>query len=194
MKTALANFTWDVVGKLKMEHKDMFDLSGALGADGRISEAKRKEIICFMDKAPFVENVAELLTLDFLGFNIVKQNQMECPVDPSIQLIDLKLNVFGPQEDDFYAVEPKLIKNVRRGNTVLVKDGKHIMGRKGLLKFFDLRMAFVDKAERNQLSIKNTKEIYHMEKNLILAPVLRSIAQGEQVEVFKTLKANGENV
>jgi hypothetical protein len=34
----------------------------------------------------------------------------------------------------------------------------------------------------------------HQEKNYILAPVLKAIAQGHQVEVLKTLKANGENV
>ena len=34
----------------------------------------------------------------------------------------------------------------------------------------------------------------HQEKNYILAPALRAIKGGHQVEVLKTLKANGENV
>lgn len=38
---------------------------------------------------------------------------------PSIELIDLKLNCFGPIEDQIYAVFPVLIKNIRRGNTVI---------------------------------------------------------------------------
>jgi len=36
-----------------------------------------------------------------------------------IHLIDLKLNVQGPAEDKFYAMNPLLIKNIRRGNTIL---------------------------------------------------------------------------
>jgi len=34
----------------------------------------------------------------------------------------------------------------------------------------------------------------HQEKNYILAPCLKSIAEGNDVLVYKTLKANGENV
>ena len=36
-----------------------------------------------------------------------------------IHLIDLKLNVQGPAEDELYAMFPLLIKNIRRGNTIL---------------------------------------------------------------------------
>ena len=36
-----------------------------------------------------------------------------------IHLVDLKLNVQGPAEDEIYAMYPLLIKNIRRGNTVL---------------------------------------------------------------------------
>ena len=38
---------------------------------------------------------------------------------PNITMIDLKLNVVGPIEDEVYAMFPLLIKNIRRGNTVL---------------------------------------------------------------------------
>ena len=34
----------------------------------------------------------------------------------------------------------------------------------------------------------------HQEKNYILAPCLKSFAEGNDVLVYKTLKANGENV
>ena len=36
-----------------------------------------------------------------------------------VSMIDLKLNVQGPIEDEVYALFPLLIKNIRRGNTVL---------------------------------------------------------------------------
>jgi hypothetical protein len=32
------------------------------------------------------------------------------------------------------------------------------------------------------------------EKNYILAPCLKAIAEGDEVLIYKTLKANGENV
>ena len=62
------------------------------------------------------------------------------------------------------------------------------------MKFFDLRLAFVSKLERNILHTRNYKEDLHQEKNYILAPCLKAIKEGFKVEVLKTLKANGENV
>ena len=65
-----------------------------------------------------------------------------------IHLVDLKLNVQGPAEDEVYAVFPLLIKNIRRGNTVLRLDNPegaadYVLARKGLEKFFDLRYEFI---------------------------------------------------
>ena len=66
-------------------------------------------------------------------------------------------------------------------------------GRKGLEKFFDMRWEFISKEDRyNDKAIVNP--IHHMEKNYILAEPLREILAGNEVEVLKTLKANGENV
>lgn len=77
------------------------------------------------------------------GANIVKSNRNISSSNKTIELIDLKLNVFGPIEDQVYSAFPVLIKNIRRGNTILkyqVEDGfKYTFGRKGLEKFFDLR-------------------------------------------------------
>ena len=39
-----------------------------------------------------------------------------------------------------------------------------------------------------------TQTIYHMEKNFILADAFKAMLEGSEVEVLKTLKANGENV
>ena len=76
---------------------------------------------------------------------------------PNIHLIDLKLNVVGPIEDEVYAMYPLLIKNIRRGNTILRIDSNEaeeqsefVLGRKGLEKFFDLRYEFISPEQRFQ--------------------------------------------
>ena len=63
-----------------------------------------------------------------------------------------------------------------------------------MMKFFDMRLGFVSKLERNELNEAKHGCALTQEKNYILAPVLKTLAEGGQVEVLKTLKANGENV
>ncbi len=92
-----------------------------------------------------------------------------------------------------------MVKNIRRGNTLIIKQEPNkeqivFIGRKGLMKFFDLHFDFVSKDFRYDLSLSTPSEILHQEKNYILAPVLKSIACGDDVLVYNTLKANGENV
>lgn len=76
---------------------------------------------------------------------VVKANENKSPAYPEVSIIDLKINVFGPFEDSVYAAFPVLIKNIRRGNTVLKYknissgDMSYSFGRKGLEKFFDMR-------------------------------------------------------
>tara|TARA_B110000285_G_C14646532_1_gene389954 strand:- start:260 stop:448 length:189 start_codon:yes stop_codon:yes gene_type:complete len=62
------------------------------------------------------------------------------------------------------------------------------------MKFFDLRLSFVSKEERDHLSLLKYGCNLHQEKNYILGPILKAITEGHEVEVLKTLKANGENV
>jgi hypothetical protein len=105
---------------------------------------------------------------------------------------DLKLNVYGPIEDQVYAAFPSLIKNIRRGNTILQVKGDFTFGRKGLEKFFDMRYEHISPEQRYDDRCLNDET--HMHKNYILAGPHRTILEGGQVEVLKTLKANGENV
>lgn len=116
---------------------------------------------------------------------------------PSIHMIDLKLNVVGPVEDEVYALFPLLIKNIRRGNTVLRVDkadgpSDYVLARKGLEKFFDLRYEFISPEQR--FDDAKTSVEHHMQKNYILAGPMQALLEGHKVEVLKTLKANGENV
>ena len=109
-----------------------------------------------------------------------------------VQIHDIKLNVYGPVEDDVYAALPLMIKNVRRGNTLLQVGNKFSLGRRGLEKFFDLRYEHVSAEQRYDDKCLSMET--HMHKNYILAAALRHIVSGGQVEILKTLKANGENV
>ena len=68
--------------------------------------------------------------------------------------------------------------NVRRGNTLVKVGNQFSIARKGLMKFFDLRLAYISKYERLSLSTKSFMQEKHAEKNYILAPVLKSILQG----------------
>lgn len=116
-----------------------------------------KSIVCYMDAVETLKNPEQILKMEHEGHLLVKDVKSKCVFDENIELIDVKLDVFGPQEDLFYSTFPSLVKNVRRGNTILKKynqDGTHqfFMGRRGLMKFFDLRLPFISKEERNSLS------------------------------------------
>ena len=73
----------------------------------------------------------------------------------TIKLIDLVLDARGPMEDQLYTLDPLLVKNVRRGNTILEVQGeptKYLIGRKGLPKFFDMRVEYIDPVTRKDMS------------------------------------------
>ena len=107
------------------------------------------------------------------------------------------MNAAGPFEDQVYSAFPLLVKNIRRGNTIIKYQEKNgnthfTFGRKGLEKFFDMRIEYIDSQSRYDDGCLDDE--HHMHKNHILAGPLKSILAGNKVEVVKTLKANGENV
>jgi hypothetical protein len=53
------------------------------------------------------------------GVDVVKQVEFKSPSMPYCTLIDLKVNGSGPFEDQLYSAFPTLIKNIRRGNTII---------------------------------------------------------------------------
>ena len=98
----------------------------------------------YLENQPRVfEDLAHLVNFTIDGVQVVKSVENKSYAYPDVNLIDLKINVFGPFEDSVYAAFPVLIKNIRRGNTVLkYRDNGQVcysFGRKGLEKFFDLR-------------------------------------------------------
>ncbi len=82
----------------------------------------------------------------------------------------------------YYSTLPSLVKNIRRGNTILkvydknTKLNDYYIGRKGLMKFFDMRLSFISKKERNVLNLNTHAVELHQEKNYIMAPILKAIA------------------
>lgn len=120
-------------------------------------------------------------------------------MDNSVLIKDLSLTVHGPQEDEVFASDPYLWTNFRRGNTLLEiydptdfeKLTKSTVGRKGLTKFFDLKLDYISKEKRYR---EDTLSAFESDvKNLTLGPVKRALVEGSKVEIVKTLKANGEN-
>ena len=97
----------------------------------------------------------------------IKENRAPPEVDARLSMLDLKLNARGIGEDETYALDDFALKNIRRGNTILEvsdinqleneqtgevteerKVEKRIIGRKGLTKFFDLSIEYVDPKSR----------------------------------------------
>ena len=109
------------------------------------------KVMVHMDNARFVpkHDIDKLIELPFANITIVHSNKNPVPFDNSIELIDLKLDVMGPKEDEYYGALPYLVKNIRRGNTLIKYQDKssgkvcYTLGRKGLMKFFDMRMSFI---------------------------------------------------
>ena len=52
--------------------------------------------VCYMDQAPHVTDFQQLQELDFNGYKMVKEVKTPCPYNKNIEIIDLKLDVFGP--------------------------------------------------------------------------------------------------
>ena len=123
----------------------------------------------------------------------------ECKLDNSVLIKDLSLVVKGPQEDEVFARDPYLWTNFRRGNTLVElydpadfkKLQKIAVGRKGLTKFFDIKLDFISKERRY---MEESLSAFESDaKNITFATAKRTMLEGSKVEVLKTLKANGEN-
>lgn len=124
---------------------------------------------------------------------IFREVENVCPIYEDISCIDLSLNARATEEDRTYKTHPSIMKNLRRGNTLLKSntDSSVVFGRKGLYKFFDLSFNFVSKARRYSEAELEPEEV--ITKNFILAAAKKNFLLGHKVELVKTLKANGEN-
>lgn len=120
-----------------------------------------EEVVSFFEEAEYVDDIDRLARLARENI-LVKEKSNEAGIDSSIVMKDLQVNARGPREDEAYTINPFILKNIRRGNTIIgIQDNgkfiKHYMGRKGLTKFFDLSIDFVDPAYRYDDSNLNTE-------------------------------------
>ena len=131
---------------------------------------------------------------------LIKEVVEECVIDPSVMVKDMSLLVSGPEEDKAFLGDPHLWLNVRRGNTLLEfydpedysKLQKVVYARKGMNKFFDVKLEFVQASTRYRED--ELDDLNYDLKWSILGPVKKALLSGHSVEIVKALKANGENV
>jgi hypothetical protein len=79
---------------------------------------------------------------------IVKGRSYVSRMDKNISVLDLSMYPKLNDEDTAFSIDPDLLKNIRRGNTILEissSEGevKRVIGRKGLVKFFDMSIDYL---------------------------------------------------
>ena len=134
----------------------------------------------------------------------IKAVERDAPFNKNFVLYDLSLQGRGTDEDKTYAYSEWHRKHVRRGNTVVEEynpDGKKrrtLYGRKGFEKFFDLCYEYMMynmgklKDFSGRFGIHNADE--HMQlHNVIFNGAKKAIEDGNEVTMYKSVKANGEN-
>lgn len=130
--------------------------------------------------------------------NEVKVMTTESEIDIRLVLHDISISMGGHDEDVVYANHPVLMKNIRRGNTIISYfEGDqlytNIMARKGLNKFFDIKPSFLLEQSALVGALDEEEAVF---RNLILNPpkvALEKKGGNYAVELIKTVKANGEN-
>lgn len=102
-----------------------------------------EDVIVLYEECEYINDVSRLTKLIIEYPKLIKEVVTNCAIDYSINFKDMSLMARGYKEDEAFAIEPFLLKNIRRGNTLIeiTKEGKiekEVIARKGLIKFFDL--------------------------------------------------------
>lgn len=108
-----------------------------------------EDVIVLYEECEYVNDVSRLAKLVNEYPKLIKEKVTNCAIDYSLNFKDLSLMPRGVKEDEAFAIEPFFLKNIRRGNTLIEisKEGKiekEVIGRKGLIKFFDLQIKYVN--------------------------------------------------
>lgn len=120
--------------------------------------------------------------------NIFKTYLIECPLEKSVKIYDVKLKGKGFEEDKFFKKNPQVLKILRRGNTIIeLPKEKRVIGRKGFEKFFDLDDIIIE----NNLG-KNNSEKKDV-RDIIFTDIEKAFETEHKIKIFQTEKANGEN-
>ena len=134
----------------------------------------------------------------------IKAVERTIPFMDQIVFYDLSVEGRGGEEDRIYAMGPWYRSYIRRGNTLAViwgdkgKDKETIYARKGFEKFFDLSYEYIqyNLGEMKDFSEKfglHEEEEHHNLHGVIFDKAKKALQNGEEVTVYKLVKANGEN-
>ena len=135
----------------------------------------------------------------------IKTVEIECPIDFSKMIIDISMNPKGVDEEKAYIDNPEYLNIIRRGNSLLEEykynerrgDYDYLrcsMLRKGMKKFLDLPFDFYIKEDKKlKLNITNEESQKNNTLKYIFYPVIQARKENYNIEIFKLMKANGEN-
>lgn len=135
-----------------------------------------------------------------------------CKIDQTYEVIDISLTSKGRDEENEYLKNFLFMKNISRGNTLLIKksninikntsDDKEnpslqlesMIIRRGMRKFLDLDIDFVSHIDSKHLRLDHLKdEKKLLSRKIIFSPIFNCLRQGKMIKVHKMVKANGEN-
>lgn len=81
--------------------------------------AKTPEDVCvFTEVMDTIIDPEKIAKWD-LNNKLIKVKENKCLIDQSMDCIDVSLQNKGPEEDRIYQEDPMILKNLRRGNTII---------------------------------------------------------------------------
>lgn len=143
--------------------------------------------------------------------NEIKSVVEICKIDQTYEVIDISLTSKGRDEENEYLKNFLFMKNISRGNTLLLKKGninktdshdnenpsfqlESMIIRRGMRKFLDLDIEFVSHIDNKHIRLDHLKdEKKLLSRKIIFSPIFNCLRQGKMIKVHKMVKANGEN-
>lgn len=132
---------------------------------------------------------------------LLKTVTAETPISNRLVTVDGSIKNRN-REDEAFLRNQELQERLRRGNTMIrVLDSKgnikkHVIGRRGLPKFYDLRAAHIEilngKGTFKKYINSKTKLLYH-EWRTIIPRAEKALKEEKELTVYLSEKANGEN-
>lgn len=142
---------------------------------------------------------ADLLRKYYIQTKNAKIVKSETPVTNKIQTIDVSVKR-NRIEDIAFLENDVLRERLRRGNTILKIMGsnfklkRHIIGRRGMPKFFDLRpihIRILNNLEDKRV-LRTHKKEFSLEWEIAVTPIEKSLEKNNFLNVYVSQKANGE--
>ena len=108
----------NLASKLVKKNKKDAEKSKSFIAQMFMNAKDPSDITDLVAKAEYISDLFKLANID-KQMPIIKCKANVSPLDDEITVKDLSLNTRGPMEDEAYAIDATLLKNIRRGNTLL---------------------------------------------------------------------------